>query len=218
MQPSHRLIRPLPKRRNRDRRDAPQPLPTPHDPSTGLPVAATPLDTLLANVLRTRESLDDGLHALYGPPCVSVLADGSCSGAMPVWIDGSCINNGRAGARAGAGAYFGEGSPRNTAARVPGRQTNNRGEHLALICALLQVGPATPLIIHCDSELVIRTYCYWARRYEQHGWTCANADLIMHAVDILRRRSSTVQFRWVRGHSGNTGNEAADQLAKSGAA
>ncbi|KAL1657975.1 ribonuclease H-like domain-containing protein, partial [Schizophyllum commune] len=158
-----------------------------------------------------RESEDDGIRALYGP-C-------SGSGANPrrVWIDGSCIGNGREHARAGAGVYFGDHAD-NIAARVPGAQTNNRGEHLAFILALLSTAPDVPLTVYCDSELVIRTYCHWARRFEQCGWICANADLIRYAVTLLQRRSRPVEFRWVKGHSGNKGNEAADVLAKDGAA
>ncbi|KAL1747692.1 ribonuclease H-like domain-containing protein, partial [Schizophyllum fasciatum] len=166
---------------------------------------------LLADVIARSESPVDGLRALYGP-CTSTLRP-----PVRVWIDGSCLNNGRNGAQAGAGAFFGENSTRNAMARVPGPQTNNRGEHLAAILALLAVHPRTPLIIYADSELVIHSYCHWARKFEQEGWTCANSDLVQYAVDLLRRRGAPVFFRWVKGHSGDKGNDAADMLAKEGA-
>ena len=37
------------------------------------------------------------------------------------------------------------------------------------------------------------------------------------AAYLLKRRTATTQFEWVRGHSGNLGNEECDKLAKAGA-
>ncbi|KAI8323162.1 hypothetical protein GQ54DRAFT_242304, partial [Martensiomyces pterosporus] len=46
-----------------------------------------------------------------------------------VYTDGSCINNGKPGATAGAGAYFGPNDPRNYSGRLSGgAQTNQRAE------------------------------------------------------------------------------------------
>ncbi|KAL1698683.1 ribonuclease H-like domain-containing protein, partial [Schizophyllum commune] len=166
---------------------------------------------LLEDVLSRTETDAEGIRALYGP------ALGPYSQPTRAWTDGSCIGNGSAEARAGAGVFFGVNSRLNDCARVFGRQTNNRGEHLSIILALLAVHPATPLTIYSDSELVIRTYCYWARKMEQDGWHCANSDLIQYTVHLLRTRRAPVSFRWVKGHSGNDGNDAADALAKAGA-
>lgn len=52
---------------------------------------------------------------------------------LVVYTDGSSLGNGRSGATAGAGVYWGEAgaSKHNIAERVPGPvQTNNRGELL----------------------------------------------------------------------------------------
>lgn len=68
-------------------------------------------------------------------------------GSVEVWTDGSCLGNGKASARAGYAVYFGPEDPRwafrfvdawsdahsedrNESGRVPGSQTNNRGELL----------------------------------------------------------------------------------------
>ena len=53
-----------------------------------------------------------------------------------VYVDGACINNGSAEAKAGYGVYFGEDDPRNEYNTVKGKQTNNTGELTAFIRAL----------------------------------------------------------------------------------
>ncbi|KAL1684507.1 ribonuclease H-like domain-containing protein, partial [Schizophyllum commune] len=204
-------MRPVPRKRP-TKRDREQPLPPPTDPATALPRDASHLDVLLADVLTRTETVGDGIRALYGPTRGPTLA------TVHVWTDGSCIENGKSSARAGAGVYFGMNCARNVAARVPGLQTNNRGEHLSVILALLATEPQSPLVIYTDSELVIHTYCHWARRFEQEGWSCSNSDLVRYGVALLRDRPAPTTFRWVKGHSGNAGNEHADLLAKRGAA
>ncbi|KAF9000565.1 ribonuclease H-like protein, partial [Hymenopellis radicata] len=145
---------------------------------------------------------------------------GSCSttGAIRrVWTDGSCLNNGKPDARAGAGIYWGLNSSRNLAVRVPGHQSNNRAEHFALLVVLLLAPPDLPLLVTTDSENVIHTYCHWVARLAQTGWSCAHADVIKYVVALIQRRTACVQFRWVKGHSGDVGNDAADALARGGA-
>ncbi|KAH6916525.1 hypothetical protein BKA70DRAFT_1092987 [Coprinopsis sp. MPI-PUGE-AT-0042] len=58
-----------------------------------------------------------------------------------VYTDGACMNNGYEDARAGYGAWFGNGDPRNISARVPRAlpQTNNVGEALAVLMAIRAV-------------------------------------------------------------------------------
>ena len=53
-----------------------------------------------------------------------------------VYTDGSCLGNGRSGAKAGYGVYFGRDDARNEWKRVTGPQTNNRGELMGVIRAL----------------------------------------------------------------------------------
>jgi len=51
------------------------------------------------------------------------------------------------------------------------------------------------------------------------GESVKNADMIRHLLVLLRRRGPTasVRFKYVRGHAGHEGNEAADKLARMGA-
>ncbi|PBK69041.1 hypothetical protein ARMSODRAFT_1036427, partial [Armillaria solidipes] len=82
---------------------------------------------------------------------------------------------------------------------------------------LLQTPPDVPIRVYTDSENVIHTYCHWIAQRKSLDWRCANGDVIAYAVDLLRKRDSAVEFCWVKGHSGEVGNEAADLLAKEGA-
>ncbi|KAK0221324.1 ribonuclease H-like domain-containing protein, partial [Armillaria fumosa] len=134
-----------------------------------------------------------------------------------VWVDGSCVGNGCNSASAGAGVFWGRSSPRNHAERVPGPQTNNRAEHVALIIALLWCPPDLPVRVYMDSENVIHTYCHWIHWWIATGWKCANVDVIQYGMDLIVKRMACIEFCWVKGHSGNTGNDVVDALAREGA-
>ena len=53
-----------------------------------------------------------------------------------VYIDGSCINNGKINAKAGYGVFFDFDDQRNEYGIVNGKQTNNTGELTAFIRAI----------------------------------------------------------------------------------
>ena len=56
---------------------------------------------------------------------------------ITVYTDGSCIDNGKENAKAGAGIWFVEGDPQNKAIKIPGsNQSNQVGEIAAVIVAL----------------------------------------------------------------------------------
>ena len=136
-----------------------------------------------------------------------------------VWTDGSCNNNGSSSAVAGSGIWFGEGDRRNIATRVPGAtQSNQAGEIYAIAVAAAKVPPFAPLHIVSDSKYAINGLTKHLQKWEDQGWIgVANKDLIQDAAARLRSRSATTTLRWIKGHSGDSGNEGADALAKEGA-
>ncbi|CAG8645598.1 2208_t:CDS:2, partial [Acaulospora morrowiae] len=75
---------------------------------------------------------------------------------IKVWTDGCSLSNGKDGARAGVGVYWGAGDP-----KLPGpRQTNNRAEVMAIIRALET------------------SYNSWIPNWEKNGWkTSTNKDV-----------------------------------------
>ncbi len=139
--------------------------------------------------------------------------------AMEVYTDGSCDMNGCSNASAGSGVWFGKDDARNMALRVPGAlQTNQTAEVYAVAAAAAIVAPFAPLHIVSDSKYVIEGLTRHLPAWERRGWLgVANAEGIQDVVARLRARSAVTTLRWVKGHTGDHGNEEADKLAKKGA-
>ena len=136
-----------------------------------------------------------------------------------VYTDGSCINNGKENAKAGAGIWFAEEDPRNKALKIPGpNQSNQVGEIAAVIAALENTPTFAPLTIISDSMYVIDGLTKHLKEWEDRGWIeISNKEWFKKAAYLLRKRSAPTTFQWVKGHSGDKGNEECDKLAKEGA-
>lgn len=124
-----------------------------------------------------------------------------------VYTDGACLSNGTEYARAGWGVWW-PGGNRELYGRVDGNQTNQRAEATAVLEALLlirtQEGEWT---IMTDSSYVIDM------TKQQPPQDAPNADLLAY---IFRLKGKT-RICYVQGHSGDAGNERADELARRGA-
>nr|GAT53353.1 predicted protein [Mycena chlorophos] len=88
--------------------------------------------------------------------------------------------------------------------------------------AILVVVADTPLQyalnIRTDSLYAIKTIAHLGPKLAQMGWRGPNGDILAAIQHHIRRRLCRVVFHWVKGHSGNEGNENADTLAKEAAA
>jgi ribonuclease HI len=104
----------------------------------------------------------------------------------------------------------------------PGRTTNNRMELMAAIQALESLTRPVPVRLHTDSTYLRSGVTKWLAGWKRNGWTTAekrpvkNADL-WQRLDAAARRHD-VDWRWVKGHAGDPGNERADALANRGMA
>ncbi|XP_066271698.1 ribonuclease H1-like [Branchiostoma lanceolatum] len=143
-------------------------------------------------------------------------------GAAVVYTDGCCTDNGFHGARAGIGVYWGPGHERNTSAKLPGRQTNNRAEiHAArhAIESAKEMGLAK-ISLHTDSQFLINGITKWIHGWKKNGWKLSTGKPVQNKEDFQNLDSALegidVQWVHVRGHVGIPGNEAADELAKEG--
>jgi len=98
--------------------------------------------------------------------------------------------------------------------------TNNRMELTAAIRGLEALKRTCRVVVYTDSEYVRRGISEWLENWKRKGWKTAsrkpvkNADL-WHDLDDLAARHD-VLWQWVKGHSGNPGNERADLLANRG--
>ena len=138
---------------------------------------------------------------------------------ITVYTDGACIDNRKKNTRCGSGVWFAQDDPRNRALRIPGEsQSNQVGELAAVIAALELVPPFQLVKIHTDSKYVINGLTTHLESWENDGWiNIKNANLFRKAAHLMRYRSAKTTMQWVKGHDGNPGNEASDELAKQGA-
>ncbi|KAG0648058.1 Ribonuclease H [Hyphodiscus hymeniophilus] len=144
-----------------------------------------------------------------------------------VHTDGSSRGNGRQGAFAGVGVYFGEDDPRNVSERLEGDlQTNQRAELTAVQRALEIVPKGKNIQIVTDSNYTINCCEVWYKGWQKNGWKTSNGgpvlnkDLVVTIRDLIDERDengAVTSFEWIKGHSGNLGNVAADTLAVAGA-
>ncbi|MBA2481256.1 MAG: ribonuclease HI [Planctomycetes bacterium] len=98
-----------------------------------------------------------------------------------------------------------------------GATTNNRMEILAAIMALRSLKkPGTAILIHSDSQYVIKAASEWIPGWKARGWKrkdgpLKNVDLLQEIDGLLAQHRVT--WQWVKGHDGNPGNERVDALA-----
>eukprot|EP01098_Paradermamoeba_levis_P013664 TRINITY_DN6269_c0_g2_i1.p1 TRINITY_DN6269_c0_g2~~TRINITY_DN6269_c0_g2_i1.p1 ORF type:complete len:298 (+),score=94.13 TRINITY_DN6269_c0_g2_i1:113-1006(+) len=136
-----------------------------------------------------------------------------------VYTDGSCQGNGTKQAKAGLGVFFAHEDKRNLSERVGGKQTNQRAELLAAIRALEQIHDLSVEVeIRTDSQYVIKGMTDWIFSWKQNDWSkpVENKELFLRLDNLCLQRHFPVVWTYVAGHTGEEGNEAADQLANNG--
>ena len=97
--------------------------------------------------------------------------------------------------------------------------TNNRMELKAVIEALKYVNNETKLVIFTDSKYVMQGIQEWIKNWKINNWKTSqkkpvkNKELWQELDQLVSNR--TIEWQWVKGHSGDFGNEMADKLATS---
>ena len=97
--------------------------------------------------------------------------------------------------------------------------TNNRMELTAAISALEYFAPGSAVEMRCDSQYVVKSATEWMRGWKARGWRTATGPV--KNIDLMQRLDAAasardVRWTWVRGHTGEVGNERADRLAAQG--
>jgi ribonuclease HI len=136
---------------------------------------------------------------------------------VEIYTDGACKGNPGPG---GWGAWLRSGSHEKELWGGAPHTTNNRMELTAVIEALAALRQPSQVRLYTDSEYVKNGITTWIHNWKSRGWTTAdrkpvkNVDL-WQRLDALRDQHR-VEWRWVRGHAGDPGNERADALANRG--
>lgn len=98
--------------------------------------------------------------------------------------------------------------------------TNNRMELTAAIKGLQALKEPCHVVLTTDSQYVKQGIQEWMAKWKTNGWKTASKDPVKNQdlwqqLDAETQRH-TIDWRWVKGHSGHADNEHADQLANRG--
>ncbi len=134
-----------------------------------------------------------------------------------IYTDGACRGNPGPG---GWGALLiHDGRERPLKGGEP-QTTNNRMELTAAIRALDALREPCAVTLFTDSTYVMQGLTNWLIGWKKNGWRTSdkkpvkNQDLWLQLDTAVARHR--VEWRWVKGHAGDAGNERADQLAGEG--
>jgi ribonuclease HI len=138
---------------------------------------------------------------------------------VTIYTDGACKGNPGPG---GWGAWLKAGGRERELWGGERLTTNNRMELTAVIEALAALKRASRVELHTDSEYVRQGITSWIHNWKQRGWKTADKKPVKN-IDLWQRLDALasahrIDWRWVKGHAGDPGNERADALANRGAA
>ena len=100
--------------------------------------------------------------------------------------------------------------------------TNNRMEMMAVIEALSALKRPCHVVLHVDSQYVLKGMTEWLQGWKAKGWRTAakqpvkNVDLWQRLDALVHQSEHRIEWQWVKGHAGDPGNERADALANRG--
>jgi ribonuclease HI len=98
--------------------------------------------------------------------------------------------------------------------------TNNRMELMAAIKALEALKYPCSVKLNSDSKYVIQGITEWLSNWKMQGWktaakTAVKNDDLWRRLDVVIAKHH-IEWKWIRGHSGDKGNDRADFLANKG--
>jgi len=136
---------------------------------------------------------------------------------VEIFTDGACKGNPGPG---GWGVFLRMGKHEKRLCGGELNTTNNRMELTAAIEGLKALRRHCNVILTTDSEYVRKGITEWLAGWKARGWKNSqkkpvkNADL-WKELDAMSQQH-TIDWRWVKGHSGHRENDIADELANQG--
>tara|TARA_B100000925_G_C21695710_1_gene340170 strand:- start:54 stop:485 length:432 start_codon:yes stop_codon:yes gene_type:complete len=98
--------------------------------------------------------------------------------------------------------------------------TNNKMELRAVIEGLNTLKEPCSVKVFTDSKYVMEGINSWIHNWKKNNWKTANKkdvknkDLWIQLDKLVSKHN--ISWEWVKGHSGNPGNDKADELANRG--
>lgn len=138
---------------------------------------------------------------------------------VQIYTDGACKGNPGPG---GWGVLLRSGTSEKELFGGERATTNNRMELQAVIEALSALKTPCAVTLYLDSEYVRKGITEWIAGWKAKGWRTAarqpvkNVELWQRLDALVASGGHRIDWRWVRGHSGDPGNERADALANKG--
>ena len=137
--------------------------------------------------------------------------------AVIIYTDGACRGNPGPGGWGALLNYKGKIKELYGAEKLT---TNNRMELMAAIQALELLTRPCSVQLNSDSIYVLKGITDWMPNWKKRGWKTASKSPVKNE-DLWRRldvaiAKHTIEWKWVKGHSGDIGNDKADALANRG--
>ncbi|MDG1693686.1 MAG: ribonuclease HI [Porticoccaceae bacterium] len=136
---------------------------------------------------------------------------------VEIFTDGACRGNPGPG---GWGALLRYGDNERSLCGGEHETTNNRMELMAVIKGLSALQRSCEVTVTSDSTYVLKGIQEWMPNWKKKGWKTASKKPVKN-VDLWQQLDElvglhTIDWQWVKGHSGHAENEIADQLANRG--
>jgi ribonuclease HI len=136
---------------------------------------------------------------------------------IKIYTDGACKGNPGPG---GWGALIIDGDTKNEIYGGESNTTNNRMEIMAVIMALKAIKNKNQITVFTDSTYVQKGINDWIEKWKINGWRTSNRKDVKNKdlwvqLDSLSSQIS-INWIWVKGHSGHPENDRADFLANQG--
>ena len=137
--------------------------------------------------------------------------------SVEIFTDGACRGNPGPG---GWGALLRFGAEEKELFGGEPETTNNRMELTAVIEALAALKRPCDVKVTSDSTYVLKGIQEWMPNWKKRGWKTASKKPVKN-VDLWQKLDAliglhSIDWRWVKGHSGHRENEIADDLANRG--